>query len=386
MKKIIKHSVIPLLFLLLIFINEGCQPIKELSRIPVYNGKGRYKPSVTMYDSAKKNIIILANTEGTEIFDLLAPFYLFSATHEANVYLASETMKPISLVKGVFAMPHVTLDKFDSLGIKPDVIVLPAMVKTFNEPNSKIINWLKKHYSAKNKVLSICAGSLVGAASGIYDGKLLTTHSGDFEMSKARFKSPCWVNNVAVTKDGNLYSTAGVSNAVEGSLTIINELFGHETCHRVMTEIKYPYQTIMTSHKSKGIKTRHTMTIARKLIFKKNLRVGVLLQEGVNEFDLAAIVDTYNRSFPYSNQTVTENKPSVTSRYGLTLIPTAKLDSIKLDELHVLMAENFQKSSDQIIQYSSLDAQYIIEQCLNRISLKYGTKFQDITKLLLDYN
>jgi hypothetical protein len=44
-------------------------------------------------------------------------------------------------------------------------------------------------------------------------------------------------------------------------------------------------------------------TILKKVIFKKNKDVGVLLQDGMSEFDLAGVLDTYNRSFPSSCKT-----------------------------------------------------------------------------------
>jgi hypothetical protein len=43
------------------------------------------------------------------------------------------------------------------------------------------------------------------------------------------------------------------SNAVEGSLTIINELFGEETTNALIAEIHYPDSVIKTIHQSVSI-------------------------------------------------------------------------------------------------------------------------------------
>ena len=40
----------------------------------------------------------------------------------------------------------------------------------------------------------------------------------------------------------------------------------------------------------------------------------------------------------------------------------------------------------EIVKYDNLQQQYIINYCLDRISKQYGKKYQNITKLLLDYN
>lgn len=395
MKNKNKYSVMILAALLSTLIFESCHPLKEMSRIPVYKGETHKTSTATGYDGNKKTIVIVANTNGTELFDLMAPFYIFNATEQANVFIVAEKRKPIALLKGTFIMPQFTFSEMDSLNIHPDVIVLPAMINTFKDPNSITQRWIKANYTGMNKVLSICVGSLAGAATGIYDGKLLTTHASNFEMSKAYFKKPNWVQNTTVTKDGNLYSTAGVSNAVEGSLTVINELFGNETLQKVMTDIHYPHSSIKTTHKSLPVKTKNKFTIANKLLFKKNLRMGVLLQNGINEFELSGLMDCYNRTIPYYNESVTIDGLPITSKYGLTFIPSAKMDGLKLDELHVLVPENYLqseteksglKSKTMIVQHSFPGNEFIIDYCLERISKQYGSKFENITKLLLDYN
>ncbi len=390
-----KHKyfkIIAPLILLSLIAYIGCKPLQQFNRIPVYEGVAHYQPKTTGYDSSKKTIVIVASTEGTELFDLMAPFYLFNATQKANVYIVAEKKSPITLLKGAFVMPHLTFDEIDSLKIKPDVIVLPAMLKVSEDPNSLAQKWIKEKYDDKTKVLSICVGSLVGAATGIYDGKLLTTHASELSASKSHFKKPNWVNNIAVTQQGNVYSTAGVSNAVEGSLKVIKDLFDEETLHNVMNDIHYPYDTIKTAHQSLAVEMGNKVTIANKIFFKKNKNVGVLLQNGINEFAMAGILDTYNRTFPSSNETVTVNDSSIISKYGLTLYPTAKLLSQKLDELHILTPENFVKADrvkfekTPIVTYSLSSNEYIFNTCLKRISEQYGSKFEHITKLLLDYN
>ena len=60
-------------------------------------------------------------------------------------------------------------------------------------------------------MFAICDGSATAAATGLYDGKPITTHASDFASVKAHFDKPVWVQNVTVTKSGNLFSTAGVS-------------------------------------------------------------------------------------------------------------------------------------------------------------------------------
>jgi len=386
------QRIMVLLVVLSALVYTGCQPLREFESVPVYHGTVVSKTTSTPFDASKKTVVIVAYNKGTEIFDLMAPYYLFNATGQANVYVVAENNSPIVLLKGAAIYPNLTFAALDSLQIKPDVIVIPAMISVFKEPKSPVVQWIKEHTRRDTKVLSVCAGSLVAAATGLYDGKPLTTHASMLEESKEAFQKPLWVQNLSVTKSDNLYSTAGVSNAVEGSLTIINELFGKATLDHVMLDIHYPYSTITTTHQSVAISTGHKFTIANKLFFRKNRKVGVLLQDGINELWLAAVLDSYHRTFPSALETVVSSGSSVTSQYGLTIVPTSSLPDFKPDELHVLLPDHLSNSEVEqfktipITAYTTTDNRYIIHQCLERIKAQYGPKFENITKLLLDYN
>lgn len=339
-------ALVPLLMVSAI-LYTSCQPLREFESIPVYNSTIKHEVKSPTFDAAKKTVVIVAYNKGTEIFDLLAPYYLFNATEQANVYVVAENKSPIVLLKGASIYPNMTFAALDAQKIKPDVIVIPAMISVFQDPKSPVIQWIKEKAKDNTKVLSVCAGSLISAASGLYDGKPLTTHASMFEESKAAFKKPLWVQNVSVTKSDNLYSTAGVSNAVEGSLTIIQELFGKTILEQVMSNINYPYTEIRMEHQSLAVTTGHKFTIANKLVFKKNRKVGVLLQDGVNELGLAAVLDTYHRTFPSALETFVNSGSAVTSKYGLTIVPTGSLTTFEPDEIHVLLPDAVSKSDKE---------------------------------------
>jgi hypothetical protein len=127
-------------------------------------------------------------------------------------------------------------------------------------------------------------------------------------------------------------------------------------------------------------------------LFRKNNKVGVLLADGVNEFDLASVLDTYVRTFPKSINSFSLDGKGITSKYGLTLYPTGDVKEDKLNELHLLHPASLeasvpnQFSKAHIVTYSPDRKQYPINVCLDRIALQYGTSFKNCVKLMLDYN
>lgn len=361
--------------------------------LKVYKGSNKLAWSKPIFDSAKKTVVIMANNDGTELFDLMAPFYLFNATEKANVYVISERKSPILLVNSLFILPHYSFAEIDSLRIVPDVIVIPNLnVHLMAPPKPSAVSWIKAHYTGSNIILSICDGSATAAATGLYDGKPITTHATDLKKLQKQFPKPKWVRNVSVTQSGNLYSTAGVSNAAEGSLTVIKRLFGDQTMQAVLHNVAYPHADIVTDHTSDVVNRGAIIKIASKMLFRKNYKVGVLLTDSVNEFELASILDTYVRTFPKSINSFSLNGSNIKSKYGLTLYPTGDLKEDKINELHLLDPESLAASERKqftkasIIEYSRDQQQYPINVCLDRISHQYGTNFKNCVKLMLDYN
>jgi len=389
-----KFIVIATLFLFCITLFNACKPVREFKSETIYKGNNNFNWQQPVMDAMKKNVFIVADNDGTELFDMMAPFYLFNETGKANVYIVAKDKYPVNVKKGLFLLPQITFAETDSLMLKADVIVIPAQIAAMqkNQQDSVVLKWIKDHYTTTTKILSVCDGSITAAATGIYDGKFLTTHASDYATVKVPYTKPVWVQNVSVTQSGNLYSTAGVSNATEGSLTVIKELFGKETMQTVAANIYYPHADIKTAHQSIAVSGSTKTTILKKVIFKKNKDVGVLLQNGMSEFDLAAVLDTYNRSFPSSCNTYSASGKTITTKYGLTLIPTGDALKNNVDELHVLMPEIFSKNDEasfkkaDYIKYDHQQKQYIIDVCLERIAQQYGSSFANVTKLLLDYN
>ncbi|CAN5240679.1 hypothetical protein BH11BAC5_BH11BAC5_07740 [soil metagenome] len=389
--KVLKLSLIVTVLSVLLF--NACSPLREFGKSPVYEGATKFNDQLPANDPLKKTVVIIANNDGTEMFDMMAPYYLFNATEKANVYIVAKNNSPIVVRKGFFILPQFTFATIDSLGIKPDVIVIPFLSAADSVHQDPVtVNWIKSHYIADTKILSVCDGAATAAATGIFDGKPITAHASDYAGIKAQFSKPLWMQNISVANTGNLYSTAGVSNATEGSLMVVNDMFGPEVVRKVIENIGYPYLLPKIAHQSKVFSFGDKVTVAKKIMIKGNKKIGLLLQDGINEFELAAIMDTYNRTFPKSLESFSAGDLPVKTKYGLTLIPTGKINGNKLDELHVINAHAFSKSeeaafsADKSVRYHNFQKQYIIDECLQRIRLEYGYKFENVVKLMLDYN
>jgi transcriptional regulator GlxA family with amidase domain len=366
------------------------QPIIALGQLPPYSGDNKFEWKKPVYDASKKTVFIIADNKVTEMFDMLAPFYMFNATGRLNVYILAKEKAPVQIKRDLFILPQLTFKEADSLQLVADVIVIPALSKRDDKQDPVIISFIKNHFTPTTKILAVCDGASTAAATGLFDGKPITCHASDFQMVKSHFSKPQWIQQVNVAHSGNLYSTAGVSNAVEGTLTVINDMFGSKTMQAVAANIHYPHPEILTGHLSTAINFGNEFTIVTKVIVKQNRRLGLLLQKGMNEFELVSILDTYARTFPKSFKCFALSDTTIQTKYGLTLVRTGDNDSKKVDEMHILMPGSDASitslyGDSKIIRYD-LKNQYPIDACLERIGELYGDKFKTIVKLMLDYN
>jgi transcriptional regulator GlxA family with amidase domain len=393
MKSKLKYIVLIFLLLLSIIAINAYSPIRTFVTGPsIWSGDNMIKSIAPEYDSGKKTVFVIADHKLTEMFDMLAPFYLFNATEKANVYIVANEKTPIWIKKDLYVSPQLTFREVDSLQLPADVIVIPALSIRDEHQDPIIVNWIKNHFSQNTKMLTICDGASTGAATGLYDGKPITAHASDFEGLKVHFDKPQWVQQVSVTKSGNLFSTAGVSNAVEGSLAVIEELFGTETVQRVSEDINYPHNEIKYQHKSIALSGNDKFVALKKVLFKNNNNIGVLLENGINEFTLATILDTYNRTLPASFKTFIVNDSTIRSKYGLAFIYTGDNETKGLDELHLLMPEAF-SNEDSIyfgkvntVKFDNMQRQYPFDFYFDRIAEQYGHQFEKFVRISLDYN
>jgi len=78
MKKFIKRLLVALgaLSVIAFIVYLRLQPVREFNNLPLYQGTLNFNFASPKYDESKKTVFIVADNNNTEMFDMMAPYYL----------------------------------------------------------------------------------------------------------------------------------------------------------------------------------------------------------------------------------------------------------------------------------------------------------------------
>ena len=170
-----------------------------------------------------------------QLLDFAGPAHLFyeAALHGAAIethYLSTSSSQEEITCAGVSLgglQPYATFQ----LGPQ-DLLFIPGLEGwMFSEigyasKNQEFIQWLKQQHVNEARICSVCTGAYLVGFAGLFDGKKCTTHWKYMKDFQKKFPKTELLFDRLIVKDGNLYSSAGVSSGIDLALFILEELFG----------------------------------------------------------------------------------------------------------------------------------------------------------------
>ncbi|WP_055135036.1 GlxA family transcriptional regulator [Pseudomonas corrugata] len=129
---------------------------------------------------------------------------------------------------GVGFIAHRTL-KQEIRDDRPiDTLIVATSGRTLDQLDKAAIDWIRVRSAKIRRVCSICVAAFVLAETGLLDGRRATTHWRLTRRLADRYPKvsvdpdPIWV------KDGNVYTSAGVSAGIDLALGLVSEDLGGE--------------------------------------------------------------------------------------------------------------------------------------------------------------
>ncbi len=275
------------------------------------------------YDQSKPTVAILLSNTRTESSDFLVPYAMFAESGAYNVYAVAETRGLRTLTGGVDVVPQRSFEELAALlPHGPDIIVVPAVLNIGSPQNVPVLDWLRQNGHEQTLLFSWCAGAEVLAASGLIDGKTVTTHWGDIDAYERAYPAVQWQRGERYIDSGTLLTTGGITSGVDATLHLLARRNGQAVADKVALALHYPASPFVTNPHM----TQYTQEAADSIILLNvaftwpKRQTGVWLYDGVGEVDLAAVDDVYMMSS--TNQTYTvADVSAVISQHGLQIIP-----------------------------------------------------------------
>jgi transcriptional regulator GlxA family with amidase domain len=171
--------------------------------------------------------------EQANALDLAGPAEAFaSALRDAGkgkpercyeVVIIGLTKRPFATESGLVFQPATTLEAAPKL----DTLIIPGgSGLRLPHVNRKIADWIVERAKTTRRVASVCTGIYGLAATGLLDGRHVTTHWRFASDVARRFPALKMKPNALFVKDEQFYTSAGVTAGIDLALALIEEDFG----------------------------------------------------------------------------------------------------------------------------------------------------------------
>jgi putative intracellular protease/amidase len=174
-----------------------------------------------------RNLAILL-FDRVQIIDYTGPYETFGHAFKKdgaaiNIYTVAEKTGPITTAMGMSVNPTYSFENAP----QPDILVVPGGNGVWPQlDNTNVIKWIQDKAKNAEVVMSVCNGAFFLARAGLLDGlKATTTFSLIARLKEAAPKTTV-VDDVRFVDNGKIITTAGLSSGIDGSLHLIERLYG----------------------------------------------------------------------------------------------------------------------------------------------------------------
>jgi AraC family transcriptional activator FtrA len=121
-----------------------------------------------------------------------------------------------------------------------DTILIPGWRGAEAQPPRQLVNALRKAHERGARLVSICSGVFVVAATGLLDGKSATTHWRYTDQLAQRFPSITVKPDVLYVDEGTILTSAGSAAGMDLCLHIIRKDLGPKVANQVARRLVIP--------------------------------------------------------------------------------------------------------------------------------------------------
>jgi transcriptional regulator GlxA family with amidase domain len=191
---------------------------------------------------------------GCEILDVCGPYDVFFyadtwltrfGRHGETGYqcfVIAAVPGPVRTKCGIEILPTRT---FDQVGENLDTLVVAGGCTSGEEASRDptLVEWVRSMAPRTRRMASICTGAFILAAAGLLNHRRVTTHWLFSELLAATFPLVDVDCSRLFTRDGNIYSSGGVTAGIDLALALVEEDLGQAiTLTVARTMVVFPHR------------------------------------------------------------------------------------------------------------------------------------------------
>ncbi len=173
-----------------------------------------------------------------EELDLIGPWEMATMWRDyaggPECFTVSQNGGVVTCAKGLKSVADHSFDNCPAF----NYLLVPGGFSAFDEMNNTaLIDWVKARARNAEHVLSVCTGSFILHAAGLLNGRKATTHWKAIDqigqLPGVEAVHQRWV------RDGNVWSSAGVSAGIDLTLGFIAAIDGEDAASNVQHNAEY---------------------------------------------------------------------------------------------------------------------------------------------------
>ena len=186
--------------------------------------------------------IAIVAMPGVQLLDVSGPLDVFA---EANVQAQKSAYRLLIVAKnaghirsssGVRLVPDLVIG--DVTEVRIDTLLVAGCPNAADVlPDASVVAWLRRIAPRARRYGSVCSGAFLLAATGLIDGRRVTTHWAAAQQLALRYPAVTVDEDAIHVRDGPLRTAAGVTAGLDLALALVEEDLGRDVAMKVASQL-----------------------------------------------------------------------------------------------------------------------------------------------------
>ncbi len=194
----------------------------------------------------EKKKVVQVIFKGSQILDITGPIEVFAQANEIlskngesfyELSLISHKKGPVSTSSGLKLLADKDFKSFNSTNTLDTLLVAGGNGVYQARFQKDLIDFVRDQGKNARRIASICSGTFILAEAGLLDEKQATTHWSVTEKLVLEYPAIDVKPDNIFIRDGNVYSSAGVTAGIDLALSLVEEDHGREIALEIARQL-----------------------------------------------------------------------------------------------------------------------------------------------------